>query len=183
MSIMLDIETLGTKPGCVVLSIGAVEFSEKGLGKQFHVSINPESCTNWGLTVEPRTVMWWMEQSDEARKSLTSRKNNDLDVALDAFIGAYNWKDQAVWCNGANFDFPILEAAFAAVGKHVPWAYWSTNDYRTLKNIVPRDVYNASKVEAQIKHNALADAMAQAETAIQLLSWVNRNVKESKRAA
>ena len=183
MPIMVDIETLGTQPGCVILSIGAVEFNDKGLGKEFYVQISPESCTDWGLKIEPRTVMWWLEQNEAARKTLTDGKRNPLEAALTALNAAFKWKDQPVWCNGANFDFPILEAAYAALGWQAPWAYWSTNDYRTLKNIVPRDVYNASKGEAQIKHNALADAMAQAETAIQLLSWVNRNVKENKRAA
>lgn len=183
MAIMIDIETLGTRAGCVVLSIGAVQFSDKGLGKEFYVSINPESCTEWGLKIEPRTVMWWLEQSQDARDFLIKGKHVDLDIALAELKSAFKWKGEQVWCNGASFDFPILEAAHDAVGARVPWEYWSTTDYRTLKNIVPREVYEAAKVEPVIKHNALADAIAQAETCTQLLSWINRNVQEKKRAA
>ena len=86
--IMIDIETLGTKAGCVVLSIGACEFSDKGVGKEFYGCISPESCTNWGLTIEPRTVLWWMNQSQDARDFITKGKQEELDTVLDALRAA-----------------------------------------------------------------------------------------------
>lgn len=184
--VMLDIETLGTRPGCVVLSIGACEFSEKGVGTQFYASINPESCTNWGLTIEPRTVMWWFDQSQDARDFITKGQHVDLDIALDEFRKAFKWKGKQVWCNGASFDFLILSAAHDAVGKIVPWEYWAGNDYRTIKNMVGRDVFDACKVEATVKHNALADAVSQAETLIRMAEYLRVEAptkKGAKRAA
>jgi DNA polymerase III epsilon subunit-like protein len=183
--IMIDIETLGTKPGCVVLSIGACAFSDKGIGDQFYTCIAAESCTNWGLTIEPRTVLWWMDQSQDARDFITKGTHVELDQALDGLRAAFKWKGKNVWCNGASFDFPILTAAHDAIGKPVPWEYWATNDYRTIKNIVGRDVYDACKVEPTVKHNALADAVAQAETLIRMSKHIEitKPVKEKKRAA
>lgn len=166
--IMIDIETLGTKAGCVVLSIGACEFSDKGIGKEFYGCISPESCTNWGLTIEPRTVMWWMNQSQDARDFITKGKQEELDTVLDALRAAFKWKGKNVWCNGASFDFPILTAAHDAIGRAVPWEFWNCHDYRTIKNIVGREVYEACKVEASVAHNALADAVAQAQTLINM---------------
>lgn len=43
--VMVDLETLGTRPGCKILSIGAVEFgvgpdyNEDGLGAEFYVEV------------------------------------------------------------------------------------------------------------------------------------------------
>lgn len=182
-NLMIDIETLGVKPGCVVLSIGAVEFDSNGLGEMFYDIIEPETCTDWGLVIEPRTTMWWMDQPEAARKALTNAKRSPLDAVLKDFIAKFRWRGKKVWANGAAFDFPILEAAFQAVGLKQPWEYWGMNCYRTLKNLVPRDVYESCKVEPTVAHDALADACAQAETIIGLLAWVNRNdVKETKRA-
>ncbi len=182
-NIMIDIETLGTRPGCTVLSIGAVDFDEHGVGERmFYEAICPDSCSQWGLTIEPRTVMWWLEQNEAARNMLIKTKKTPLDIVLGNFKAAFNWKGKRVWCNGASFDFPILTAAFDAVGQSAPWEYWSQTDYRTLKNIVPRDVFEAAKVEAAVAHDALADAMAQAETAGKLLAWVNRPTTSAKGA-
>ena len=167
--IMVDIETLGTSKNSVILSIGAVQFSDKGVEKKFYVQVDPTSCTDWGLQIDARTVMWWLDQSDEARKALSSGKGEALDVALDMLIGAFKWKDATVWANGIDFDFTLLEEAMKATGRAAPWAYWSKMDFRTVKNLVPRDVYKASVVENPIKHNALADATAQAATLTNLM--------------
>ena len=170
-SIMIDLETLGTRPGCSILSIGACEFGIEGIGKQFYQVVNLESCTNWGLKIEPRTTMWWLEQDEEARNALLKGQSQSrpLDIALSELISAFNWKNKKVWCNGASFDFPILEAAFDAVGLRAPWDYWNQMDYRTLKNIVPREVYEKCKVDASVKHQALMDAIAQAYTTINIM--------------
>lgn len=168
-NIEIDIETLGTSPGCVVLSIGAVEFDDDKLGKEFEINICPESSCIHGLTIEPRTVLWWLEQNEQARLSLIQRKTVQLDQALLALHKAFDWKNKKVWCNGANFDFPILEAAMKAVGVPTPWLYYNTMDFRTLKNLLPRTTYNELKVEPTVAHNALADAKAQALTTINIL--------------
>ena len=66
--IMVDLETLGTAPGSVILSIGAVRFDvEKGLLDEFYVNIDVESSQRLGLTIDGDTVMWWLKQSDAAR--------------------------------------------------------------------------------------------------------------------
>lgn len=171
--IMIDLETFGTRPGCVVAQIGACAFSDKGVGDQFYASIDLESCTQWGLQFEPRTVLWWMEQSQDARDFIIRGSRTPLDVALDELRKAFKWKGKEVWCNGQDFDFPILQSAFDATGKSVPWEYWAKNDYRTIKKRIPRDVYETLKVTATVKHNALADAVSQAETLIRMLRHLN----------
>lgn len=168
-NIMLDIETLGTNPGCVVLSIGAVEFDESNIGKTFHVHIDVESCVAQGLTIEPRTVMWWMEQSDDARKAILTQ-GVKLEEALELFSKAFNWKDKRVWCNGASFDFPILKALFEATGRKLPWAYYHEMDFRTIKNFFSKKQFEEMRVRPRTAHDGLEDAAAQACTLQNLLN-------------
>lgn len=59
--VMLDLETLGRGPGCVILSIGAVTFNPFGEGykHEFTCNIEPEISKQLGFTVDPDTVAWW----------------------------------------------------------------------------------------------------------------------------
>jgi len=171
-NIMIDIETLGTSSNSVILSIGAVEFDNENLGAEFEVYIDPESCTDHGLIIDARTVMWWLGQSDAARSELLKRKGVPLDEAILQLHQAFDWKGKQVWCNGADFDFPIIASACKAVGILEPWQYWSKMDYRTLKNLLPKKTYGELKVDATVKHSALADAKAQALTTINILKFL-----------
>lgn len=85
--IMVDLETLGTAPGSVILSIGAVRFDvEEGLLDEFYVNIDVESSQRLGLTIDGATVMWWMKQSDAARAKLSEGSGEDVGVALGKFL-------------------------------------------------------------------------------------------------
>lgn len=170
--IMFDLETLGTKPGCIVLSIGAVLFDQKGIHDEFEVHIDPVDAQRYGLTIDPSTVMWWFEQSDEARQAITTPQKTPLDEALTRLDKAFDWKNVTnVWCNGASFDFPILNHVYAVLGRNRgPWAFWNEMDMRTIKNLVPKDKFKKLKTEPTIAHSALADARAQAET-LRALLW------------
>lgn len=171
-NIEIDIETLGTSHNSVILSIGAVEFDGEKLGKEFEVFIDPQSCTDHGLVIDASTVMWWMGQSDEARGELLKRKGVTLDEAMVQLHQAFDWKGKKVWCNGTDFDFPIIASACKAVDLPEPWQYWSKMDFRTLKNLLPKKTYGELKVDATVKHSALADAKAQALTTINILKFL-----------
>lgn len=167
--VMLDLETLGKKAGCPVLSIGAVSFGRDGLGKEFYIPIVTETQT-W-LHPDPDTVAWWSRQSPEARKVFTDRRRIELADALEGFT-AYcesiaSIKYLRVWGNGADFDQPILRAAYdhPGVTAKVPWQ-WGSRCYRTLKN-----QYKGVPMERKgTYHNALDDAKSQAEHAVAILN-------------
>ena len=165
--IMLDIETLGTTPGCVIASIGACTFDpESGeVARQtFYDLIDIGDAVGAGLTIEYGTVLWWLRQSDEARAEITRQDaRSPLKEALDNLsawyleIGAD--EHTQVWCNGASFDFTILEAAYRAVNAVSPWSYWQLRCARTARNLLP-----ACETPRQgVAHNALADAIYQAQ--------------------
>lgn len=171
-NIMIDIETLGTSQTSLILSIGAVEFTAEGVTKGFEVNIQPESCEALGLTVDVRTVMWWLDQPKEAQNAFFVGKKVNLPRALIELTTAFNWKDAVVWSNGSDFDFPILENAFKACDVEAPWKYYNKRDFRTLKRIVPSAEYDEIKVDATVGHKALDDAKSQALTLINIMNYL-----------
>lgn len=159
--VMIDVETLDTRPSTVLLSIGAVRFDiEKPevIGDTFHVHIDIDSCLAAGRTVSGSTILWWLDQSDEARRKITQAERVPLHRALLQLTTFVNEKDR-IWGNGASFDNSILSDAYRSVGLQQPWRYWGDMCYRTLKNLY-KDVVKP-KFEG-IKHDALADAINQA---------------------
>lgn len=166
--VMVDLETLGTRAGCKIISIGAVIFSAAtGVSEtqRFNSRINryTQPPTLWE---DPETVAWWGRQSKEARDRVFS---NPVPVPhmADVLYEFTEWlgRDAIVWGNGADFDNPILSAAYAALGKRQPWGNWNGRCYRTLKDLRP-----AIKLVRQgVHHDALDDAISQAEHAVRIL--------------
>lgn len=73
--VMIDIETMGKGTYPAIVSIGAVEFDLFGTkyGRTFYKRISLESSQKAGLVIEAETVLWWLSQSDAARKEITSK--------------------------------------------------------------------------------------------------------------
>jgi hypothetical protein len=168
-NVMIDIETLGTKPGSAILSIGAVMFGSSGLGDTFYQPVSLQSCTNLGLKIDAHTVAWWMKQSDEARHAAFRDNALSLPVILMRFSEWFVAQNARYpWCHGATFDVPILEAAYEACGMLAPWKFYDVRDTRTLY-----DLAGVKPDRSQgTHHNALDDARAQAEAAVRSLQLV-----------
>lgn len=167
--IMVDLETLGRHPGCVILAIGAVEFDEitGDIGKRFYTHISRASCTAAGLFEDAETLAWWADQSDEAKAVLHAASKPtapELAAALNHFA-AFLKDDDEVWGNGSEFDNAFLASAFRAAGMPTPWDFWNNRCYRTLKNLRP----DIPLERVGTYHNALDDAQSQAVHAIKLL--------------
>jgi len=166
---MLDLETLGTRPGSVITSIGATKFDERGTyGTPFYMRIDMQSCVDAGMLIDTETIKWWMKQSDEARSEF-QKESVELSYALTQFgIWCDNEDAKAqdehncavvhLWGNGANFDNVILKAAYDAVGMQAPWKFYNDRCYRTLKAMYP---HIKMPKRTGTHHNALDDAISQ----------------------
>jgi len=171
MQVMLDLETLGTSAGSVILSIGAATFDKTGVGNQsFYAVINLESSLQAGLTTNPDTIAWWSKQSPAAQEVLTEAKMGGmpLDVALNAFATWFRSVPgkPGIWGLGATFDNVLLRAAYEKAGIKCPWHYRSDRCFRTLWAL-------ASGIAAErigVHHNALDDAIFQASVASKILN-------------
>ena len=157
---MLDLETMGNGPTSAIISIGAVYFDKTGLGDTFYQKISLASAVDAGCTMDPSTVLWWMNQSYDARREfIGNSKEASLEAALDAFASFYK-PSTLLWGNGSDFDNAILANAYRALGKKQPWAYKNNRCYRTVKNLFP----DAPKpADNSLAHNALEDARWQAK--------------------
>lgn len=173
LDIMLDLETLGTKPGCVVLTLGATAFGPEGLGERVYVPLSIADQEALDLVQDPDTVAWWSKQSAAARAAAFEGERKMLLDGLQDFSlycarhGSPN--KVRMWGNGADFDNPILGAVYVAAGMPQPWGPYQSRCYRTLKGFLP-----AKKLKrGGTHHNALDDAVSQAEHAVALLHELN----------
>lgn len=160
--VMLDLETLGTRPGCVIRSVGACSFEleQPVVGGGFYRNVSRESCETLGLHVDPKTEAWWAQQSDEARAHLEPDQRAIEDVVRE-FHEAFRGTGAAcIWCHGATFDVPIWEAAAHLLGIRSPWKFFNVRDTRTLFDLAYFDTRDVGREGTH--HNALDDAVFQA---------------------
>jgi hypothetical protein len=162
---MVDLETLGTAPGSVIISIGAVAFAEGMPEHQWNLfdakPIKVRSSRQVSLTIDEGTLAWWMHQSDEARGLLDCALGSAGGLTIHQALGEFiDWfpTGACLWGNGSDFDNVLLKAAYDAVELAIPWRYSGNRCFRTVKNVfrqVPPPEFSG------LRHDALADALHQ----------------------
>lgn len=158
---MCDLETLGTDPGCPIISIGVYGFHmHADVSERFYMAVDLASCFEVGLRPNADTICWWMKQADAARAVFQDPQKVHIAVALDMLTLWVNSRPLTFWGNGARFDMGILEAAYKACGKQIPWKFWTEGCYRTMKNAPAAK--STKLVRVGTYHNALDDAVSQA---------------------
>ena len=169
MDLMIDIETLGTAPGCALVSLAAVPFdrgAKDPASTDFYVTLDLGSCAAAGLVIEPATVAWWMERADRWPGGEKTTPLPEALRLLSLFIASV--APGTLWGHGAPFDFPILAAAYRAVGLKLPWHRGQLRDTRTLFDLAGHQFTTTA-------HHALTDAREQAQAvqrAMQMLRGV-----------
>lgn len=195
INMAVGIETLSKRSTAAIIGIAARVFDPnggcvEGEDKDFHVAIDATSCAMLGMDFDPDTVYWWSRKSDEQKKQfeLTESIKNALSH-LSLFIEDIKLANDAdeviIWCQGTDFDIPILRNAFVCVNndreeKTLPWKYSNVRDSRTyiLENI--RLMYpNCEEPYSVIpkrpdwnKHDALSDV----DQLIHNVQWVTRQL-------
>lgn len=175
MNVMIDLETLGTRPGSAIVQLAAVAFDAEGRHCDYEVGIDLASCLAAGLKIDAATMNWWLDpkRAEAAREVFNGAFHQTLRSALESFA---EWLHEItpapdVWGNGASFDLALLAEAFLAVDLPVPWKYSAERCYRTLAALRP----DIEKPKPTLAHTALADARAQAEHAVRILREIRGN--------
>jgi len=131
--VMIDLETLGVSPGCVVLSLGAVRFDRSGSGEWFYGRVDLQSAMDAGLRVEAETLMWWFRHADASLEHSQSGGRPISHVLTEFCKWLGNKGAFEVWGNGASFDNEILRSAFVACGLSGSlWERRADRCYRTM---------------------------------------------------
>ena len=151
---------MGTKSNSAIISIGAVEFDilTGKTGKEFYRNVSLQSCISLGLEVDADTIMWWIEQSQAARKSLTEGKVISIQQALIDFREFCD-KEYQIWGNSARFDLGLLENAYDKAMLSIPWKFSRERCVRTLVSFNPEIKKNYPSVGTA--HNAISDCYFQ----------------------
>lgn len=159
---MLDLETLATNPNSVVLTFGAIKFdpfdASKEMSDGLYMRIDVDEQIKLGRSVDPGTVEWWGTQSEEVREEALGEHDR---VGLETFTQTLNRflvGTNRIWAQGPVFDIVIIENLYRQLGKPCPWLYYNIRDSRTLLKAL-----GDSRKGGALLHNALADAVSQAE--------------------
>lgn len=176
---MIDLETLGVRPGATILSIGVVPFDVQGPAPEaecLHLIISRGDSERLGFQEDVDTVAWWDRQSWEAQETLRQAEEGGFLVPealaqLTAYLRArlpIDLKGRiagGVWGNGSDFDNVMLAAAYHRLGQALPWPFWQNRCFRTLKGLG----FAAEPRRQGTHHNALDDALHQARWAVAIL--------------
>lgn len=145
---VIDFETLGTKPDCIVLSCALTFFNVKDDPETFGDLV--ERTYYWHFdwkqqetkrSIEPGTVEFWDKQDDAVKEK--AFKIDEWSVSLETFVeqldhvfkeNGINRKYVLGWCRGQSFDFPILVNILEQCKKPQNFLcqFWNQRDIRTM---------------------------------------------------
>jgi len=187
--VMIDIETLGTKPGTApVLSIGAVSFDPYGESVEAsgissfyrELTLTGQLQPQGQCSVDPDTLAWWFRTNAEELGRLVRDGKEPLFSALsELYSFCKGWETiNGYWSRG-KFDLAILEERYNDIGMGVPWKYNQAREVRTLEATV-RLVFTDNAPQPLHReqggvHNALEDAIYQAQCVQYWLSHLCMN--------
>ena len=162
MDIMLDLESLGTRPDCAILTLGAVKFdpfTPNAFGDKLYFRIDVDEQLALGREVQEDTLAWWSRQADDVREEALGSEGR---ISLDSMykqLNKFTVGIENIWCQGPAFDIVILENIYRQMGWPTPWQFWQIRDSRTLFGVHgdPREKGKAGL------HNALEDCISQAQ--------------------
>lgn len=183
--VMLDEETLDVEPGGVILSVGLVRFTPniarvqtaEELGKgALKVVINLQESIDSGFTISASTLKWWMSQSKEAQASSFEGRSDTISDALLKINNFVKLGDH-IWCNGANFDAPLLEKYYKKRSLNVPWKYNKVRCHRTIATMHKRSP-NHPVPDNLLAHDPVADCIYQIQV-LQSIAIENPNINWS----
>lgn len=170
--VMIDIETMGKNTSAPIISIAAVRFHiENGelnidVLRAFHEYVSLKSSMMCGGIPDAETILWWMQQPDEARSQFEREKGILLPKAL-VKLAAFIQPDDCVWGNGPTFDLSILKSAYERNYLTVPWNHQNERCLRTIVALNPSIKENHQFKGT--KHNALDDCINQIKYLFQTL--------------
>lgn len=154
LDIAIDIETLSRKPTAAIIAIAARPFYIDGWGEAgpsdepCYKKIDATSCAMYGMDFDKGTVLFWSQQSKEAKNEFIYGWGLSIKDALTGLRDSIKkWKSDhqadtiRVWMQGTDFDGAILRNAYMVVfnddqsvgeNESIPWRHDQLRDSRTF---------------------------------------------------
>jgi DNA polymerase III epsilon subunit-like protein len=167
--VMIDLETLGTEPNSVILSLGAVKFDRNKIYEDdgLYLQMRWQDQLDSGGIVTEGTIRFWLGQPRAARDVILNKSGlKKPDAALQELNAWFKKhikrpKDCGVWAKGPGFDLALLGDLYRRQGQgKPPWPYWSERCVRTA--LMMDAAYKVPRPKEMIEHHAFYDAVYQA---------------------
>lgn len=179
--LMIDFETLDTRPTAAVTQLGWCLFNAKERRTGFkHAGYKIKPNTD-ERSVSWDTICWWMKQSDEARSQMISGDFISVGSALgklntEILLSGSAVAIKRVWACGSDFDLPIYANCARQHGTVAPWQFWEHRCLRTLYEVAGYE--KSDRHKAEVAHVAEYDALAQAKDVVTIYEKLGLSVKE-----
>ena len=173
IDITFDFETVSTAPNAAPMSLGAIvwnrdtELETPFTDDAFSVGIDLRTCAVEGFSFDQETIDWWSHQNEQAKQSVTEGECYGVDTAFQQFCDwieqmkqKYGAETVCLWCQGQDFDFPILKTIARKFNLKMPVHQHYFRDCRTY-------VLEAARILTQRKtaENCGDTRLAQRKTA------------------
>jgi hypothetical protein len=172
--ISFDLETMSLENNAAIVQLAACVICEDSSPNfdAFNIYISPKSSEKAGLHVDKSTMEWWSKQDEAVRQRVFSGTDS-IAEALDSFqewvsnLCGGNYERIRFYSNGWK-DHAWLESAYYAVFGKYPFHYRSPQDLRTLRDVTKYAGLVVPEFPNAAKHNALSDAICQAQE----IDWI-----------
>ena len=153
---MTDIESLDVGPRSIVSQVAMVfapvDDPETVIDEVLvYLPIQPQIALK--RTLSAKTLVFWMSQSDAARKEFEQNTGDDFEELpslirhlIRKFGSIVGDEPVELWARGPQFDVTNIESLALDCGLEMPWRYDSVRDLRTLMALaglktadIPRD--------------------------------------------
>lgn len=173
---MIDIETLDTRPSAVVFQVGVVVFEDALMQdvqgsaiiqqRKFDLDIMPQIFA--GRTMDSETINWWLTQKlpiIPINKDSVHFVFEEIERMVSEFEVSY------VWSNSPSFDAVIMRSLAESLGVAYEFPSFRTDmDLRTLKNICKmKKVIVIDSEPRETTHDALQDALDQVDDLLNMM--------------
>lgn len=178
--VMIDTETLGLTPGCVVRTVSLVEFNpaDGEVIRRKNWVINLQDSFKCGFRIEAGTLKWWLMRSDEARKAFVA--TSEEEVSYVSFVNEFtNWFEPynhnvVLWGLQLDFDTAVIRSYLGYFAYNimrrdsyeVPW-----NRKRMVEMRPYMEAYQKlHSVTEEAPHVSMDDCMRQIQALVYVLN-------------
>lgn len=166
---MIDVESLGTDPGSLIVSFAIVPFNLQTMftyQPAFLANISMESSYRKGMKTKADKLRTWIMNKDgrsEQRKELFVNDRDVTDVMVDAaaYISMFG-ADVYVWSKDM-LDLILMKDYFRACRIKTPWRYYRERCVRTVADFDPELRKEAENEVSNIQYSPFNDCMVQIE--------------------
>jgi hypothetical protein len=144
IDITFDFETCSTAPDAAPMQLAAIVWDRNTTSESpftedtFDVGIDLRTCVVEGFSFDQDTVNFWSRQNTVAKQNVTETECYAVDTAFQQFCEwmeqmkrKYNANTVCLWCQGQDFDFPILKTIARKFGLKMPVHQHYFRDCRT----------------------------------------------------